>query len=285
MELERIVSAALLAFVQTHLPEADLSGLDEVIFSYVLGVLEDLGPSGPSEENFDMEAFTEMMEAYVPGFAHIPRGAIGDMMQKLSGQLSGARNKENLQPQSSKVQGHVPISTEPLQRPEKLKEETRASAAGDTQDEASGAEEELLPGVDVLLEVFPTCSVEQAQWVLAKARGDLEEAVQMLVEGKEDGPPAWDGPNQDQPRHLRGPQKDELKSFILQKYMMVDSAEDQKIHRPMAPREAPKKLIRYIDNQVVSTKGERFKDVRNPEAEEMKATYINLKPARKYRFH
>lgn len=47
--------------------------MDEVIFSYVLGVLEDLGPSGPSEENFDMEAFTEMMEAYVPGFAHIPR--------------------------------------------------------------------------------------------------------------------------------------------------------------------------------------------------------------------
>lgn len=285
MELERIVSAALLAFVQTHLPEADLSGLDEVIFSYVLGVLEDLGPSGPSEENFDMEAFTEMMEAYVPGFAHIPRGTIGDMMQKLSGQLSGARNKENLQPQSSEVQSHVLISPEPLQRPEQLKEETRASpAAGDTQDEAASAEEELLSGVDVLLEVFPTCSMEQAQWVLAKARGDLEEAVQMLVEGKE-GPPAWDGPNQDLSRRLRGPQKDELKSFILQKYMMVDSAEDQKIHRPMAPKEAPKKLIRYIDNQVVSTKGERFKDVRNPEAEEMKATYINLKPARKYRFH
>lgn len=62
--------------------------------------------------------------------------------------------------------------------------------------QAASAEEELLPGVDVLLEVFPTCSVEQAQWVLAKARGDLEEAVQMLVEGKEEVPPAWDGPNQ-----------------------------------------------------------------------------------------
>ncbi|KAL1780389.1 CUE domain-containing protein 2 isoform X1 [Sigmodon hispidus] len=248
MELERIVSSALLAFVQTHLPEADVSGLDEVIFSYVLGVLEDLGPSGPSEENFDMDAFTEMMEA----------GIIGDMMQTLSVQLSDTRNKET------------------LRQPEKLKEKTRSSAAtGNTRDEAAGAEEEL-PGVDVLLE---------AQWVLAKARGDLEEAVQMLVEGKEEGPPGWDGPPQDLPRRLRGPQKDELKSFILQKYMMVDSAEDQKIHRPMAPKEAPKKLIRYIDNQVVSTKGERFKDVRNPEAEEMKATYINLKPARKYRFH
>ncbi|XP_023571349.1 CUE domain-containing protein 2 isoform X2 [Octodon degus] len=271
MEPERIVGTALLTFVQAHLPEADVSGLDEVIFSYVLGVLEDLGPSGPSEENFDMEAFTEMMEAYVPGFAHIPRGTVGDMMQKLSGQLSDARNKD------------------PLQPPEKLKEETCSSvAARDTQDKVvvkAAAPEELLPGVDVLLEVFPSCSVEQAQWALAKARGDLEEAVQMLVEGKEEGPSAWDGPSQDLPRCLRGPQKDELKSFILQKYMMVDSAEDRKTHRPVAPKEAPKKLIRYIDNQVVSTKGERFKDVRNPEAEEMKATYINLKPARKYRFH
>lgn len=62
--------------------------------------------------------------------------------------------------------------------------------------QAAGSEEELLPGADVLLEVFPTCSVEQAQWVLAKARGDLEEAVQMLVEGKEEGPPGWDGPSQ-----------------------------------------------------------------------------------------
>ncbi|XP_012968559.1 CUE domain-containing protein 2 isoform X1 [Mesocricetus auratus] len=286
MELERIVSSALLGFVQTHLPEADLSGLDEVIFSYVLGVLEDLGPSGPSEENFDMDAFTEMMEAYVPGFGHIPRGMIGDMMQKLSVQLSDARNKENLHPQSSCVQGQVPIFPETLRQSQKLKEETRSPAAsGNTQDEAAGAEEQLLQGVDVLLEVFPTCSVEQAQGALAKARGDLEEAVQMLVESKEEGPAGWDDPHQDLPRRLRGPQKDELKSFILQKYMMVDSAEDQKVHRPMAPKEAPKKLIRYIDNQVVSTKGERFKDIRNPEAEEMKATYINLKPARKYRFH
>ncbi|XP_034373947.1 CUE domain-containing protein 2 isoform X3 [Arvicanthis niloticus] len=267
MELERIVSSALLAFVQAHLPEADLSGLDEVIFSYVLGVLEDLGPSGPSEENFDMEAFIEMMEAYVPGFANIPRGITGDLMHKLSGQLSDARNKET------------------PRQPEKLEEESRPpAAAGHTPDEAEAAEEEL-PGVDVLLEVFPTCSMEQAQWVLAKARGDLEEAVQMLVEDKEGRPPGWDSPSQDLPRRLRGPQKDELKSFILQKYMMVDRAEDQKTHRPMAPKEAPKKLIRYIDNQVVSTRGERFKDVRNPEAEEMKATYINLKPARKYRFH
>lgn len=51
------------------------------------------------------------------------------------------------------------------------------------------------------------------------------------------------------------------------------------------PLQAPKKLIRYIDNQVVSTKGERYKDIKKPESEEMKRTYISLKPARKYKFH
>lgn len=76
-----------------------------------------------------------------------------------------------------------------------------------------------------------------------------------------------------------------MKEFILQKYMLVDDEDDKKTHRPLMPKEAPKKLIRYIDNQVVSTKGERYKDNKKPESEEMKKTYINLKPARKYKFH
>lgn len=44
-------------------------------------------------------------------------------------------------------------------------------------------------------------------------------------------------------------------------------------------------MIRYIDNQVVSTKGERYTEVKKNENDEMKKTYINLKPARKYKFH
>lgn len=57
------------------------------------------------------------------------------------------------------------------------------------------------------------------------------------------------------------------------------------IHLVLMSFQAPKKLIRYIDNQVVSTKGERYKDIKKPESEEMKRTYISLKPARKYKFH
>jgi len=49
--------------------------------------------------------------------------------------------------------------------------------------------------------------------------------------------------------------------------------------------QAPKKLIRYIDNQVVSTKGERYTEVKKAESDEVKKTYVNLKPSRKYKFH
>lgn len=46
-----------------------------------------------------------------------------------------------------------------------------------------------------------------------------------------------------------------------------------------------KKMIRYRDGQVVSTKGERYSEVKRDVSDEMKKTFINLKPARQYRFH
>lgn len=52
-----------------------------------------------------------------------------------------------------------------------------------------------------------------------------------------------------------------------------------------SPQQAPKKLVRYHGNQVVTTKGERYQLVKTNESEDMKKTYVNLKPARKYRFH
>lgn len=49
------------------------SGMDEVFFSYLTSVLEGLGCPESAEEDFDMETFVEMMEAYIPGFADIGR--------------------------------------------------------------------------------------------------------------------------------------------------------------------------------------------------------------------
>uniref|UniRef100_A0ACB8F7C3 Uncharacterized protein n=1 Tax=Sphaerodactylus townsendi TaxID=933632 RepID=A0ACB8F7C3_9SAUR len=150
--------------------------------------------------------------------------------------------------------------------------------------EAGDPQGELVDAVDMVLEMFPACTVSKATKVLGMALGNLEEAVQFLLEEEPLGM-AGTTTMQEASRPGKSCKQDECKQFILQKYMMVDSEEDQKTHKPAPPKEAPKKLIRYIDNQVVSTKGERYKDLRKPEGEEMKKTYINLKPARKYKFH
>lgn len=50
--------------------------MDDVFFSYITGVLEELGSPESPEETFDMDTFVEMMEAYIPGFAEIHRYVI-----------------------------------------------------------------------------------------------------------------------------------------------------------------------------------------------------------------
>ncbi|XP_071295114.1 CUE domain-containing protein 2 isoform X1 [Agelaius tricolor] len=285
MEIERIIQDTLTRFIQSHIPAADLSGMDDVFFSYITGVLEELGSPESPEETFDMDTFVEMMEAYIPGFAEIHSGDVCEMMFSLSERLCEARNKEKLGQKA--VESRSEASSEDLT---KGQEAGAGACNGErlcTVTDGAGAQVEgadLKDGVELLLEMFPACTVNQAEKALAMTLGNLEEAVQLIVEEKvEIGPAGASVKELARPR--RAPNHEELKQVILQKYMMVDSADDQKTHRPAPPKEAPKKLIRYIDNQVVSTKGERYKDIKKPESEEMKRTYISLKPARKYKFH
>lgn len=46
-----------------------------------------------------------------------------------------------------------------------------------------------------------------------------------------------------------------------------------------------KKMVRYLDGRIVSTKGERFTEIKKDNDEAMKKTFVNLKPAKQYRFH
>ncbi|NXA34567.1 CUE2A protein, partial [Eudromia elegans] len=280
MALERIIRDTLTHFIQSHIPAADLSGMDDVVFSYITSVLEELGSPQSSEETFDMDTFVEMMEAYIPGFAEIHSGDICEMMFSLSERLGEARNEEK--PGQKAAEGSSEANSEDL-----TEGQEPAAGAGNRKHlcalpAGAGAQEDSdsKDGVELLLEMFPACTVGQAEKALSMALGNLEEAVQLIVEEKvETGTAVVSVQELARPR--RTPNHEELKQVILQKYMMVDSAEDQKTHRPAPPKEAPKKLIRYINNQVVSTKGERYKDIKKPESEEMKRTYISLKPARK----
>lgn len=55
---------------------------------------------------------------------------------------------------------------------------------------------------------------------------------------------------------------EELKARIIDRYSYVDKDDDSREHRPVAPKTEPKKLVRYLDNKIVSVKGERYTEVK-----------------------
>ncbi|XP_037536190.1 CUE domain-containing protein 2 [Nematolebias whitei] len=279
MDLQKIIHSALHEFIQNYIPDADLSTLDDVLLSYITGVLEDLGSQQSVEENFDVEVFAEMLEAYIPGFAEIDSVKVCEMMFSLASKLATARTSENSVPEarreeiSSKLT-NLPSQPPPGKEPQCLK--TEGATAKLSESEWESQEQHLL-------EMFPKCSLSEARSALSIAKGDMEEAVRLIIEGDVQLSPTPLNVNHGKSISSLADQK--LKEGILEKYMLVDREEDKKTHRPVAPKDAPKKLVRYHGNQVVTTKGERYQVVKTNESEDMKKTYVNLKPARKYRFH
>lgn len=284
MDLHKIIHDALHEFIQTYIPDADLSTLDDVLLSYITGVLEDLGLQESVEENFDVEVFAEMLEAYIPGFAEIDSVKVCEMMFSLASKLAAARtsaDNENGLPEARTDEISTKLTTMPSALPtgsdtQCLKTQTEGATAKLPMSDWEAQEQHLL-------EMFPKCTVSEARNALSIAKGDMEEAVRLIIEGDVQLSPIPLNVNQGKTVTSLADQK--LKESILEKYMLVDSEEDNKTHRPVAPKDAPKKLVRYHDNQVVTTKGERYQLVKKNETDEMKKTYVNLKPARKYRFH
>ncbi|KAM9364338.1 CUE domain-containing protein 2 [Pholidichthys leucotaenia] len=283
MDLHKIIHNALHEFIQTYIPDADLSTLDDVLLSYITGVLEDLGSQQSVEENFDVEVFAEMLEAYIPGFAEIDSVKVCEMMFSLASKLASARTsagKENGEPKVRPEEISLKLSTLASEPPPGEAQCLTANTEGAT---AKLPESEWEAQEQHLLEMFPKCSLTEARSALSIAKGDMEEAVRLIIEGDVQLSPTPLNANQGKSISSLADQK--LKESILEKYMLVDREEDNKTHRPVAPKDAPKKLVRYHGNQVVTTKGERYQLVKKNETEDMKKTYVNLKPARKYRFH
>ncbi|KAM6956279.1 CUE domain-containing protein 2 [Aplochiton taeniatus] len=282
MDLHKIIHDALQEFIQTYIANADLSALDDVLLSYITGVLEDLGSLDSVEENFDVEVFTEMLEAYIPGFADIDSVKICEMMFNLASKLASARSSENCLPKAAR-EDSVSLKLAPNSTGLQSVRETRCltPTEGAT---AKVSVPEWEAQEQHLLEMFPKCSLTEARSALSIAKGDMDEAVRLILEEDIQLNPA--PLNINDGRMAVSPQADQkLKESILEKYMLVDKEEDKTTHRPVAPKDAPKKLVRYHGNQVVTTKGERYQLVKKDEAEDMKKTYVSLKPARKYRFH
>ncbi|CAG5118516.1 unnamed protein product [Candidula unifasciata] len=147
--------------------------------------------------------------------------------------------------------------------------------------------------VRVLLDMFPSACTMEARHCLQLSAGNMDRAAQLIMDRQDTGQAIK---SQAKAKSLKKNHKVKktvdyklddasIKSCVVEKYSFIDTEEDKKTYRPPPPKGEAKKLVRYRDGQVVSMKGERFTEVKGKEEENMKASYINLKPARKYRFH
>ncbi|KAK3749407.1 hypothetical protein QZH41_015873 [Actinostola sp. cb2023] len=148
--------------------------------------------------------------------------------------------------------------------------------------------------VESLCELFPTATQLEARRCLMVANGNVNEAARLMLLSREscdeDGVMLVDSnpkPHQPSAKHqdINEMDQNKIKNQLISRYGLVDVESDQQIHQPLLTNKEEKKLVRYRDNHVVSTKGERFTMVKKQESEDEKKTYVNLKPARKYRFH
>lgn len=295
------VKNSLVCFIQRETGEDTTEVIDDILLSYVVAILE----SDIAEEGFDVAEFREMLSAYIPSFQHIRDAKISSWVRLLSSQV---------RKQPAKIPGggglpngwvpSQPIPSGELKSSSSNKSRSRNASQSDDDgrkpnhiaicDESSLCDEGTFR---TLCEMFPgACSLEVRR-CLRVAGGDSEEAAQLLLLQQRDPEAGEGGPTtltRGPPHHSASRQglaalttlgDKELREQILTRYGYIDQDEDGKEHRPVAPKTEPKKLIRYRDNKIVSVKGEKYSEVKREESDDMKRTYVTLKPARQYRFH
>ncbi|XP_033101678.1 CUE domain-containing protein 2-A-like isoform X2 [Anneissia japonica] len=276
------VEDKLILFSKKHSLYNSLSSVDEIVLDYVSSILEDIG----SEDEFAVEEFIEMMDAYIPGFMKVERDEVCQWIFQVAEQFkSHGSKKEDTSTVPSDACALFTRCADPGGPTD-----MSSSKVGDSEissEAAGGKQSSIETSVCLLLEMFPASCQVEVRSCLSVTEGDIEQAAQLILDRQESGESELKRQQMRTSVTRRNSEKDDsqLKEGILQKYSYIDTTEDVKEHRPLAPKEDNKKRVRYIGNQVVSTRGERYVDMRPRESEEMKKTYINLKPARQYRFH
>ncbi|XP_065909187.1 CUE domain-containing protein 2-like [Dysidea avara] len=253
----RRVREELEQFLTTHVPDYDLSELDDVIVEFVAGMM--------CSDDSDTSELTEMLIAYIPRVGEIDSVILNEWAVQLSDKLHD-EGKAN-----SKDTGDVMGGLDELTAVVESKE--NVSSDSNTPPEQSDKVKELH-------EMFPKASADHIAKCLRQANGHMDTTVELLLTCC-----------QDKTSSTVTEDMGQIKSHILSRNSFVDTNADKTVHKPHLPQpvEGDKgtSKLRYRDNQVVNTKGERYTIItkKDQEGEHMQQTYIHLKPARKYRFH
>ncbi|XP_076059944.1 CUE domain-containing protein 2-A-like isoform X2 [Oratosquilla oratoria] len=297
-----MVRAALEELIRAHATDADMSGIDEIVVSYVTGVIEEVVGG---DEEMDAAGMKDVMTAYVPDFEAVPETAVHSWVFDMVHKIQEEKNKDkpvkvsfdtlvSALPGTQKTHNSSSTS-ETSERSHKLSETSDRShklsetSLGSDEDSNSTVEHnEYSDGIALLLEMFPTTCNLEVQHCLATCGGDLEEATGLILQRQEQGISIKPSSSSKLGISLKtAPVVDEkkMKESILNRYGFIDNEDDRREHRPVAPKWEGKKMVRYRDSKVVSLKGERYTEIKKEESEDMKKTYVNLKPGKQYKFH
>ncbi|GFQ97095.1 CUE domain-containing protein 2 [Trichonephila clavata] len=268
-----------------------LSSIDEIVLSYIIGVLETLGCADSPEDVFDVDEFAEMMTAYIPAFSNIHSSHTYAWMLNLAGWLKEESRKNDKNEiglaegnlfktherqrtvSESSNPGSVSGRCQHIRLRRKSYQSTNSYSSSQSEDDEKCITVSFESGeLETLLEMFPHLHVMEVKQFLSVADGDCEKAVQLILQKEETGfvanKPLTSINNA--PQHISNCKEKfvedkQLREQILKRYAYIDQDEDVREHKPVAPRTEPKKLIRYRDNKIVSIKGERYSEVKKTE--------------------
>ncbi|XP_065172231.1 CUE domain-containing protein 2 [Atheta coriaria] len=280
---ERIIKDSLFAFVRAHIPNGDLSLIDEIVLSYVVSILEDVS----SDPVFDVEGFCEMMSAYFPEFESLNHATVCSWMFELEAKLRDEAAQNRDERDISLMELSMPeilpcikptkqADVEDAELPKRVHKISEVSDGGSDSSFGDFAEE-----IDSLQDMFPHVYALEIKHCLAIACGDPERATQILLHRQELGQSITNNASLILTTNKQIIDDDELKHRIIERYSYVDQESLAREHRPVAPKVEPKKLVRYRDNKIVSLKGERYTEVKKGDDVED----VSLKKSKKQQAH
>ncbi|XP_055678571.1 CUE domain-containing protein 2-A [Lutzomyia longipalpis] len=277
MNLEQqheMVKTSLFQFVNSHIPGADLSVVDEIVLSYVISILEEAS----QDPSFDVEGFIEMMSAYISDFSRIDPGVICTWIFQLESQLSklkqqGSQAKDHpldlslnslnladILPET-KLRARAPVAPV-VPEGGSIKRVQHLSETSDGGSTDSSSCDFFSEECDALQEMFPESTYLEVKHCITIASGDIDRATQILLHRQESGQSlVGNGTNIPAPKS-QSIDDAELKNRIIARYSYVDKSSENREYKPVAPKVEPKKLVRYRDNKIVSLKGERYTEMK-----------------------
>ncbi|CAG9131730.1 hypothetical protein JYU34_021737 [Plutella xylostella] len=269
---ESLVKESLFQFITRNIPSADLNGIDDIVLSYVISILEEAS----QDPCFDVEGFIEMMAAYVPEFDRIEADLVLSWVLELEAELTSRGETDSLSHDDSAGSDRISLTLQSLtEMLPPANKGTRSHSNSSSSSDAADYRRPLEDDTDTLwheqtralADMFPNTATMEIKHCISIAHGSLERAAATLLHRREQGQALSAAA-----LHCaaRAPEIDdrELKSRIIARYSYVDKDAETKEHKPLAPKIEPKKMVRYRDNKIVSLKGERYTEVPKSGADE-----------------